>query len=195
MSHASARARTPGWFAACVAALAVGPARGQSPDVVIRGGADASGHNYQWIVENRSGQPIVWIEFPHFRADTFTPPRGWKFECTHLARLGAGRPEPGVCRAWVETPTMGIVPGSSARFYMRVARAGALRRFGRVRVRLADGTELSVAGVELPTAPSVGERYVLLAGLAVLPGVVGWVGYRSQKKRARRREGTEARRA
>ena len=170
------------WIAATCAA-GVASAVGQQPaPVVIRGGADASGQNYEWVVENRGGQSIVWIEFPHFRADTFTPPAGWQFECTHLARLGAGRPAPGVCRAWVDSPAMGIVPGSSARFYMRVARAGALRRFGSVRVRLADGTELSISGVELPTAPSAGERYVLLAGLALLLAIVAFVAYRNQRK-------------
>ena len=85
---------------------------------------------------------------------------------------------------------MGIVPGSSARFRMRIARAGALRRYGTVQVRLADGTQLAIDGVELAAAPTAGERYVLLIGLAVLLGVIGWVGYRSQKK-ARRHEGRE----
>ncbi len=167
--------------------LALGPsAAAQDPAPVhIRGGADGSGHNYEWVVENRGDQPVVWIEFPHFRADTFIPPTGWEFECTHLSRVGSGRPRPGVCRAWVESPAMGIAPGGSARFRMRIARAGALRRYGTVRVRLADGTEVSVGGVELPAAPSVGERYVLLIGLALLLGVIGWVGYRSQKKARR----------
>ena len=62
----------------CAADLVASPAAAQENLVVIEGEPDESGHNYQWTVTNQHDSPIVEIEFPHFRADLFTAPEGWR---------------------------------------------------------------------------------------------------------------------
>jgi len=135
--------------------------------VRIEGGAENSGQTYSWTIVNASTSAIVAVEFPHFRADTFFVPQGWKRECTHLARAGAAI-KPGVCKAHVDQASAGIAPGATARFGMRLARGGALRRPGEVRVRFADGTETIVSDVELPTSQTFWERNIMGVGLSVL---------------------------
>src|SRR5437868_3393823 len=44
---------------------------------------DASGQNYAWIVTNNHTSPIVYVEFPHYHADTFHTPDGWDQKCTN----------------------------------------------------------------------------------------------------------------
>lgn len=165
--------RAPHAVALLSAALVVGGARGQAPLVEISGGADESRQNYQWKVTNRHGSPIVFIQFPHFHADTFSVPNRWKQECTNL--IGAGKPThlSGVCTAKVVSPADGIAPGRAAEFGMRLALLGGDRPSpGRVTVRFADGTETIVEGVELPMATSILEKMVAPIGLALIFGII-----------------------
>ena len=75
----------------------------QQPKVTISGGADTSGQNYRWTVTNHYGSPVVYIQFPHYHADTFFAPDGWEKECTNLIRVGA-RNAPGTCTARADSP-------------------------------------------------------------------------------------------
>lgn len=132
--------------------------------VVIVGGRDGSGQNFSWTVRNQASSPIVWIEFPHYHADLFTPPAGWKQECTNLNVIGSDD-KPGVCRGISESASEGIPPGSSAQFSMRLSRSSANKGSGTVQVKFADGTTASVSGVAVPIAPSVWDH--LLPPLAM----------------------------
>lgn len=158
-------------------------AAAETPLATVAGGADGSGHNYLWVITNHHTSPIVRVEIPHYRADTFFPPAGWKQECTHLMIAGQPRGS-GVCRAWVESAADGIAPSRSAEFGLRVAREGAQRRPGNVRVRFADGTEYVVAGVEVPARESVQERFVALIGTALIVAALVWVQMRSRRRTA-----------
>jgi len=134
--------------------------------VRITGGRDASGA-YWWTVENHYRSPIVYIQFPHYRADTFYAPDGWEKASTYLVNVGVPD-RPGTCTAQVKDPRDGIGPERSAQFGMRIARAEARRGTGTVLVRFADGTATTVSGVELPCTFPVAPRYATVAGLAVL---------------------------
>ena len=58
--------------------------------VTIVGGADATGHRYTWTVTNEDTSPIVYVEFPHYRANLFFSPHGWSTdESTFLVNVGA----------------------------------------------------------------------------------------------------------
>lgn len=140
----------------------------QQPKASIEGGYDESGQNYAWTVTNHGSSAIVFVEIPHFHADTFHTPPGWRQECTNLSRAGADETSPGVLRAFAEPPNPGIAPGGAAQFGLRLARVGAMKGTGRVTVRFADGSEYAVAGVSLPVAPSSWERVgtVVVLGLA-----------------------------
>lgn len=132
--------------------------------VAIDGGRDGSGQNFSWTVRNQASSPIVWIEFPHYHADLFTVPTGWKQECTNLNVIGS-EDKPGVCRGMSESAGAGIAPGSSAQFSMRLSRSSANKGSGTVQIKFADGSSASVSGVALPIAPSVWDH--LLAPLAM----------------------------
>jgi hypothetical protein len=97
---------------------------------------------------------------------------------------GGGKDAPGWVRTSVSDPAEGIPSGGSAKFEMRLARAGALPRPGTVAVRFADGTEVTVANVELPTAQSFLERNAMLIGLAAILVIALLVHLR--RRRARR---------
>lgn len=154
--------------------------------VTITGGADGTGQNYEWTVQNNDPSArIVEVDFPHFHADIFIVPDPdlWQQECTGMANAGSTTAqEGGVCRAWVEDPRRGIARGFSAVFRMRVSRAGAQRRYGNVTVKFADGTRTVVSGVELPTEQTFGERYIMAIGLGVILLVL--VLMRTRSKRA-----------
>jgi len=172
------------WPAGIVPAMAAA----NDAQVSIEGGADEedpSGHNYTWTVTNHHASPIVSVEIPHYRADTFTAPKGWKTECTYL--VGIGVPDkPGVCRAMPESPGAGLVRGASAEFRMRIAGGGTTPQpgRGRVLVRFADGSETAVEGVEVPQAPAASTRYIPLIGLAaIFAAVVAVREYRRRKTR------------
>jgi len=153
----------------------------QQPKVTITGGADASGQNYRWTVTNHHGSPVIYIQFPHYHADTFFTPDGWEKECINLIRVGA-RNEPGTCTASVDSPEKGIAPGRSAEFGMRLARVGAHRRPGNVTVRFADGTQTITAGVELPTVSTTSEQLYALIGFALVFAIVVYVQVRRRRK-------------
>jgi len=156
----------------------------QQPRVTITGGADGSGQNYHWTVTNHYGSPVVYIQFPHYHADTFLTPDGWEKECTNLIHVGA-RKKPGTCTASVDSPGKGIASGHSAEFGMRLARGGGYhRRPGQVTVRFADGTQTIVGGVELPTASTTSERLYALIGFALVFVIVVYVQVRRRRKGA-----------
>ncbi len=136
-------------------------------NVTITGGADASGHTYAWQVANTGDSSIVEVRFPHYRAGLFFAPQGWSTNCTALVHVGV-KDEPGVCTARAVSPGEGIAPGRSATFSIQVAPAGAKRGRGEATVRLADGTEMRVGGVELPQAEGLGDKYVSLIGLGAV---------------------------
>jgi len=152
--------------------------------VRITGGADESGQNYAWTVENLYTSPVVGLEFPHFRADTFFAPAGWSKEGTTNLVHGGERPRPGVCRASVSSPEQGLAPGQSATFGLRLARAGALRRPGTVTVRFADHTVVAVGGVELPTAEPFSERMGMALGLGALLAILVIAEVHRRRRRA-----------
>ncbi|HUU97787.1 MAG TPA: hypothetical protein VM487_18785 [Phycisphaerae bacterium] len=156
----------------------------QQPKVTITGGADASGQNYRWTVTNHYGSPVVYIQFPHYHADTFFAPDGWEKECTNLIGVGA-RNAPGTCTAWADSPEKGIAPGRSAEFSVRLAAVGAHRRPGQVTVRFADGTQTIVAGVELPTASTTSEQLYALIGFAMVFAIVVYVQVRRRRRTPR----------
>lgn len=157
----------------------------QQPSVTITGGADGTGQNYHWTVTNHYGSPVVYIQFPHYHADTFFAPNGWEKECANLIGPGA-RVVPGTCTAAVDSPGKGIAPGRSAEFGMRLARGGGHhRRPGQVTVRFADGTQTIVAGVELPTASTTSERLYALIGFALVFLIIVIVQTRRRRKAPR----------
>ena len=128
--------------------------------VEISGGNDGTGQNYAWTVKNRHTSPIVSIVFPHYQADSFITPDGWKQKCTNLAVIGSENAS-GECRAYVEPPAPGIAPGASAQFKLRLARVSALRGSGTVTIVFADGTSTLVSGVTVPVAESFLQRLMI----------------------------------
>ena len=134
------------------------------PPATVVGGADASGHRYEWTITNHADTAIVAIRFPHYRASAFDAPTGWTKSCTYLVDIGVPD-KPGICEGSAESPNRGVAPGASARFGMQIGPAGAPRGTGAVRIEWADGTTVTISGVELPTAPSTLERYTSLLAL------------------------------
>jgi hypothetical protein len=151
--------------------------------VTITGGTDPRNPQfYRWSITNNHTSPVVFIEFPHYHADTFAPPSDWAQEWNNRSMVG-GRDAPGWVRTSVETPTLGIQPGATASFEMRLARAGADTRPGKVAVRFADGTQTVIAGVLLPSAKPFLERNALAIGLAVIFVTAVLIHLRRRRKR------------
>jgi hypothetical protein len=176
-------------LAAVVCMLLAPAARAEEKLAEIDGGADESRHNYQWVVVNLHTSPIVYIEFPHYHADTFTVPPRWKAESTFLVNVGV-EDRPGVCIARPEPPNPGIARGGAQRFEMRIAGAAApVVGRGKVKIRFADGKETVVTNVSLPEPPAPNFRYLPLMGAAMIFGV--WVVVRTIRDR-RRRERAQA---
>ena len=143
-------------------------ALGDGPKARIEGGADTTGQHYRWTVTNEHTSPIVYAEFPHHRADVFTPPEGWTPKCRYLVGGKETNRGPAMCSATAPGPDRGITQGQSAEFRMRIAPKGAKRGRGEVKIRFADGTTTVMAGVELPSPETAAERYIRLAGFGVL---------------------------
>ena len=91
-----------------------------SPNVAISGGADDSGHNYSWTIKNEHDSPIIFVEFPQYKAGVGIPPHGWKSKLTNPRGLG-GRT--GFFTSQVDTAADGIAPGESATFGLTVTRS------------------------------------------------------------------------
>jgi len=139
-----------------------------APPVTITGGVDRSNSQfYRWNITNNHTSPIVFIDFPHYHADTFTSPPGWNQEWENRSMAGS-KDAPGWVQTSVEATAQGVQPGATAEFEMRLARAGADPRPGRVAVRFADGTETTIGGVILPTAKPFLERNVMAIGLGTI---------------------------
>jgi len=139
------------------------------PKARIEGGADATGHIYEWSVINESRTPIVQVKMHHHRATLFFGPDEWKIECENLVNVGVSTPW-GECQATAPTGG-GIAPGRRGAFRMQCAPTGTTRGRGTVIIRFADGTEAVVDGVELPRPESTGDRYIPLLGLGVIAGI------------------------
>ena len=154
-------------FLVCTSVVAPA-ARAEEPKVIITGGADETQHEYTWRVANRSSARMVRIEFPHYAADLFIPPDGWRQgsrQEMNLVRVGWDF-RPGLCWAEAEPGFEGLGPGLAAVFQMRVG--GALRSAGTVTVKFDDGTQVQVAGVELPTQPPQTSPWVALVGIGLI---------------------------
>lgn len=162
---------------------AVASAAGADVRATVVGGADPSGHVYTWRIGHEHTSPLVGVEFPHYMADVFTAPEGWAVECTHLIGQG-GRPARGVCVARVETDGRGLPAGREAEFTMRIAPAGTPRGTGSVKLSFADGTTLTVGGVEVPIPTPVSDRLIVPAGLAAILIIIVAVGARKRRRRA-----------
>lgn len=137
--------------------------------VLITGGVDGTGQNYTWTIRNAYTLPIVYVEIPHYHADTFEVPDGWEKECTNLLGVGTRRFQTGVCQARPKPGVSGIRRGRQDSFRMRIAGIGGARpRSGEVTIGFADGSQVVVAGVQLPSAPSWGEKHAMGIGLALI---------------------------
>lgn len=167
------------------------------PQATITGGADPAGYSYTWTVTNKHTSPIVHVEFPHYHGALFFAPEDWSVECTFLVNVGV-EDRPGVCTArnvlFAEAPAgfarnntaLGSKPGSARDtldFRMQVLLRGTRRGQGQVLVRFADGSEVYVAGVELPQREAVGDKYVPLIGLGLI--FLIWVIARSRSRAKR----------
>ncbi len=166
-----------------IASLATQAAHGDTPLVTITGGVDAvNSQNYAWKVTNNHDQPIVSIQFDHYRADTLVCPDGWSQDWKNRSMVG-GKNAPGFVRAYVEKPADGIPANRSESFQMRISlSSNVMARPGKAIVKFADGTEVTVDNVEVPSAQSLLERNAMVIGMAVL-FVVALTWHASRRKR------------
>jgi hypothetical protein len=170
------------WVAFGLAATA----RAETPQVTIEGGPDATGQSYEWTVTNNHASGIVRLEFPHYRANLFFAPNGWKTECTNLEAIGVRDPT-GVCTASIEDSMGGNAESRSATFRMQIGGRGAKRGPGAVVVRFADGVTQTIVGVPVPTAEQLGDRNVPLIGLGTV-FIIFVVARAAKRRRARAAE-------
>lgn len=157
---------------AVLALLVVGAAEAEAADhgLSFVGGPDGSGQNYAWTLTNGSRATVTEVRIPHYRAAVFTAPPGWKTdESTYLVNVGVAD-RAGECVAKASTVGEGIRPGRSGEFRLQLTASGAARGTGRVIVGLDDGSRVEVAGVPLPVAESVGDKYVTFLGLVAIFG-------------------------
>jgi hypothetical protein len=168
------------WSAAVSVPAAAGEALKHR--VEITGGRDETGQFYRWVVRNLSDSPIVFVEFPHYRADTFFAPEEWRKEFINRVGDPNATGPGGVCRASTDDPRVAITRGRAAEFGMRLARGGANRGRGTVVVRFLDGAEVKLAGVELPGPPSIVDRLAVPGGLAVILLIL-WAMQRLRSRR------------
>ncbi len=153
--------------------------------VTITGGAEVPGRKYSWTVANNHTSPIVRIEFPHYRVGLFFAPKGWSTDqSTFLVSVGVPV-KPGLCVAEAASSAEGIASGKSTEFSAQLATGAVRRRAGQVLVRFADGTEFTVAGVELPQREAISDSNVSLIGLGVI--FVAWLFFQLIRSRRRSR--------
>lgn len=172
-------------FMAVAALLAAAPtAHAQdSTRATIEGGLQLSDGSYAWTVANLHTSPIVELTFPHYLADQFHVPKGWKQETTYLVNVGVEE-RPGICKAIAPSPDAGIAPKTKGSFGMRLSRKRAPRGSGTVNIRFADGTTAAIANVELPVAPSNLEAPMMIGGF----GTVLLIFILARRKRRKRAE-------
>lgn len=174
--------RQAGWTILFFVVLHVAPLQA-AQEVTISGGADPSGHNYEWVVTNRSTTRIVAIDFPHVHADLCLAPDGWTTQgSTGLVGQDA-ETHSGICHARANSPAKGIAAGQSLTFRIRIAPIGAARGTGSVIVTLADERRVEVAGVELPKSPEGQRNYVMLFGMGAILAI--WIVFDLWRKRKR----------
>ena len=162
--------------------LSAATVRADDPRVTIAGGIEPDNPQfYSWDVSNHHDQPIVSIQFDHYRADTLECPGDWSQEWKNRAMVGGGKDAPGWVRASVANPVMGIPAGRAARFRMRISRGDVLARPGKAVVRFADGTEVVVTGVEVPSAQTTIERNAMVIGMALIFAAALLLHARSRK--------------
>jgi hypothetical protein len=159
----------------------------EEPKVSITGGLRPDGSFYSWVVTNLSSSPVVSLEFPHYQADQFLAPPGWKSKSEYLVNVGVPD-RPGTCRAWVESPKDGIPRQGKVSVTMRVRLLEARQGRGVVKVGFADGTTLEIAGVEIPMPPGYFERFGVLITLVILVGLAGLIAVRRQRRAKAREE-------
>lgn len=177
-------------LAAVQTCLSFGPsvqaasAEDEGQTVTIVGGADDSGHRYQWTVTNYAAAAIVFVEIPHARGDLFLAPPGWTTE--HVNQDGEAIARAiGYWKATAQSDVDGIAYGQSAVFSLRVSPVGADRGVGTVTVRHADNRESAIAGVEVPVRPSTSETFTSLIALGAIFGVfLAVAGWRARRRRA-----------
>ena len=170
-------------FTVCLLQPDAASAAGQTL-VTISGGPDDTGHHYTWTVRNDHDCPIVFVEFPHYAADLFTPPTGWDREIVHPATGGPSRE--GRCRATAPAPSDGIVPGTTATFSLRLGPYagtwGVRLGQGDALIRFADGTEV-VLSVPAPRMESALSRHLPLLVVGVVLLVLASRGARRLRER------------
>ncbi len=144
------------------------PAFAQQPRVTITGGADEAGTMYHWTVTNHHTSPVIYVEFPHYRATIFFAPNGWSTDqSTHLVTAGH-TVQPGLCVAHVQSGVVGIGSQRNADFRMQISPGEVQRVSGKVTLQFADGSKIVVRGVELPQRQALGDRYISLIGLGCI---------------------------
>jgi hypothetical protein len=171
----------------CVAVLFVGaahPAAGQEKRVEITGGRDPSGQTYRWKVTNHSDSAIVRVEFPHFKADTWEVPPNWSQEATNLHGHTGTTGTSGVCVAYTDDTFAKLRKGDSAEFGMRTGRGLSNPGTGAVTVYFEDKTQARIRGVEVPSAPSLFERYLWIIGFGLILVAFVWMGVRQRRRLA-----------
>ena len=142
-------------------------ANGQTPLVTINGGVDETHKHYAWTVTNNYTKKIVSITFPHFGANLFFAPDGWKVDCTNLVAVGVSNPT-GTCKATAESDRYSLSQSKSAEFSMQAGYQRAKRGTGSVTVNFEDGTQFIVRKVELPVAESTIDKNLPLIGLGTM---------------------------
>ena len=164
----------------CLGVPAPALAESDLPRVTISGGASDVDHSYNWTISHEHTSPVVYVEFPHYRASLFFAPEGWTTKSTFLVNVGV-EDRPGVCTAEAGSPASGIAAGAVANFKMQVVRRGTSPGTGAVLVRFADGAEVKVSGAELPVRESLSDKFMALYALGA--GFLLWVVIREVRNR------------
>jgi hypothetical protein len=165
---------------AAAAALCGAWTYADQPAVSIEGGADLTGHNYEWIVTNNGRRAVTAVEFPHYRATLFFAPDGWRVECTNLQNVGVADAS-GVCRATAVDASSAVAPGRSGSFKMSASMATVPG--GRsVIVSFGDGTTEQVGDVPVPQPEPLVQRYLPLIGLGVIAAAFALLRILARKK-------------
>lgn len=175
-------------WALLIAMIAGSHAPAADPAVTITGGPDESAHNYAWTIQNDHNRPIVYVQFPHFRADLFNPPDGWTGAIIQPTGQASAT---GKCTAVVNDQSRGIHPGSSAVFAMRIGpyagNYGARPGEGDVLIRFADGTETTVRAMVPSRESFLGRHLSLFAFCSIV--IVALLVRAARKRRTRPRQG------